>query len=98
MGPVPELPEVEALAQFLRGRADGRVGTEVSIGTISGLKTFKPPPDAVVAGTVVDVQRHGKWLDLMVAPPTGEPLHLVWHLSRAGWVRWSEQLSTNPVR
>jgi len=98
MVPVPELPEVEALAQFLRGRADGHVVTEVSIGAISALKTFTPPPDALVGGTVVDVQRHGKWLDLMVATPTGEPLHLVWHLSRAGWVRWSEQLSTNPVR
>lgn len=95
---MPELPEVEALAQFLRGRADGHAVTEVSIGAISALKTFRPPPDALVGGTVVDVQRHGKWLDLMVATPTGEPLHLVWHLSRAGWVRWSEQLSTNPVR
>lgn len=98
MGPVPELPEVEALAQFLRGRTDGHAVTEVSIGAISALKTFRPPPDAIVGGTVVDVQRHGKWLDLMVATPTGEPLHLIWHLSRAGWVRWSEQLSTNPVR
>ncbi|MDQ0374330.1 Fpg/Nei family DNA glycosylase [Cellulomonas humilata] len=95
---MPELPEVEALAQFLRGRADGRAVTEVSIGAISALKTFRPPPDALVGGTVVDVQRHGKWLDLMVATSTGEPLHLIWHLSRAGWVRWSEQLSTNPVR
>jgi formamidopyrimidine-DNA glycosylase len=95
---VPELPEVEALAQFLRGRMDGHAVTEVSIGAISALKTFRPPPDALVGGTVVDVQRHGKWLDVMVATPTGEPLHLIWHLSRAGWVRWSEQLSTNPVR
>ncbi|KQT00984.1 Fpg/Nei family DNA glycosylase [Cellulomonas sp. Leaf395] len=95
---MPELPEVEALAQFLRGRTDGHVVTEVSIGAISALKTFRPPPDALVGGTVIDAQRHGKWLDLMVATPTGEPLHLIWHLSRAGWVRWSEQLSTNPVR
>jgi formamidopyrimidine-DNA glycosylase len=95
---VPELPEVEALAQFLRGRTDGHTVTEVSIGAISALKTFRPAPDALVGGTVVDAQRHGKWLDLMVATPTGEPLHLIWHLSRAGWVRWSEQLSTNPVR
>ena len=86
---VPELPEVEALAQFLRGRTDGHVVTEVAVGAISALKTFRPPPDALVGGTIVDVQRHGKWLDLMVATPTGEPLHLVWHLSRAGWVRWS---------
>ncbi|MEZ0449674.1 Fpg/Nei family DNA glycosylase [Cellulomonas sp. ICMP 17802] len=95
---MPELPEVEALAQFLRGRMVGHAVTEVSVGAISALKTFRPAPDALVGGTVVDAQRHGKWLDVMVATPTGEPLHLVWHLSRAGWVRWSEQLSTNPVR
>ncbi|MBO3103186.1 Fpg/Nei family DNA glycosylase [Cellulomonas fengjieae] len=95
---MPELPEVEALAQFLRGRTVDHAVTEVSIGAISALKTFRPAPDALVGGTVVDIQRHGKWLDLMVATSTGEPLHLVWHLSRAGWVRWSEQLSTNPVR
>lgn len=95
---VPELPEVEALAQFLRGRMVDHTVTEVSIGAISALKTFRPAPDALVGGAVVDVQRHGKWLDVMVATPTGEPLHLIWHLSRSGWVRWSEQLSTNPVR
>ena len=96
--PVPELPEVEALAQFLRGRAVDHTVTSVEIGAISALKTFRPPPDALRGGVVVDVQRHGKWVDLMVATPTGEPLHLVWHLSRAGWVRWSEQLSERPVR
>ena len=95
---MPELPEVEALARFLRGRAVDRTVTEIALGAISALKTFRPPPDALLGGVVVDVQRHGKWLDLMVATPTGEPLHLIWHLSRAGWVRWSEQLSTNPVR
>lgn len=95
---VPELPEVEALAQFLRGRAADHAVQSVEVGAISALKTFRPPPDALVGGAVVDVTRHGKWLDLMVATPTGEPLHLVWHLSRAGWVRWSEQLSDRPVR
>lgn len=97
-GHVPELPEVEALAQFLRGRAVGRTVTGVEVGAISALKTFSPPPDALVGAAVVDVLRHGKWLDLLAATPVGEPLHLVWHLSRAGWVRWSEQLSTTPVR
>ncbi|WP_029289331.1 Fpg/Nei family DNA glycosylase [Cellulomonas sp. HZM] len=95
---MPELPEVEALAQFLRSRTVDHVVTSVAVGAISALKTFSPPPDALVGGTVVDVQRHGKWLDLMVATSTGEPLHLVWHLSRAGWVRWSEKLPATPVR
>nr|WP_210728278.1 DNA-formamidopyrimidine glycosylase family protein [Cellulomonas septica] len=92
------MPEVEALAQFLRGRAVDRAVSGVEVGAISALKTFRPPPDALVGGAVVDVTRHGKWLDLMVATSTGEPLHLVWHLSRAGWVRWSDELSPRPVR
>jgi formamidopyrimidine-DNA glycosylase len=95
---VPELPEVEALAQFLRQRAGEHAVTAVGVGAISALKTFRPPPDDLVGGTVVDVTRHGKWLDLMVATSTGEPLHLIWHLSRAGWVRWSEKLPPTPVR
>jgi formamidopyrimidine-DNA glycosylase len=95
---MPELPEVEALAGFLRERAVGRTVTQVGVGDIAALKTFRPPPDALVGGTVADASRHGKWLDLLVATPTGEPLHLVWHLSRAGWVRWSDQLATTPVR
>ena len=41
---VPELPEVEALAQFLRGRAGGHARDRVSIGAISALKTFGRPP------------------------------------------------------
>lgn len=98
MGRVPELPEVEALAQFLRERTSGRVVAGVGVGAISALKTFRPPPDALVGGTVVDASRHGKWLDLLVATPTGEPLHLVWHLARAGWLRWSDQLPATPVR
>lgn len=97
-GRVPELPEVEALAQFLRGRADGRAVAGVEVGAISALKTFRPAPDALVGGAVADVARHGKWLDLVVATRTGEPLHLVWHLSRAGWVRWSDHLPEKPVR
>ena len=97
-GPVPELPEVEALARFLRGRAVGRTVTGVEVGAISALKTFSPPPDALVGSGGVDVLRHGKWRDLLGATGTGEPLHLVWHLSRAGWVRWSDHLSTTPVR
>jgi formamidopyrimidine-DNA glycosylase len=49
---------------------------------------------------VTDVARHGKWLDVVVSPtvPDGVPLHLVFHLSRGGWVRWSDALSTKPVR
>lgn len=91
---MPELPEVEALARFLTGRAAGRTVTGVYVGAISALKTFSPAPDALVGHAVVGVTRHGKWLDLA----TEDGPHLVLHLARAGWLRWSEQAPTTPVR
>ncbi len=97
-GRMPELPEVEALARFLHSRAGGRTITGVEVGAISALKTFRPGPDELVGREVAAVSRHGKWLDLAAARPGGEALHLVWHLSRAGWVRWSDSLSAAPVR
>jgi formamidopyrimidine-DNA glycosylase len=97
-GQVPELPEVEALAQYLRGRAGDHVITEVALGDLNALKTFEPPLSALAGTVVADVQRHGKWLDLRCTDADGGVLHLVWHLSRAGWVRWSDALATTPVR
>jgi formamidopyrimidine-DNA glycosylase len=99
MRPVPELPEVEALALFLRERTVGRVLTGVEVGAISALKTFSPAPAELVGRCVVDVSRHGKWLDLSTAQATdGEALHLVVHLARAGWLRWHDNVPATPVR
>ncbi len=96
---MPELPEVESLVAFLRERATGRVVTGVEVGAISALKTFRPGPADLVGGTVAGTDRHGKWLDVTVAPPDGQAeLHLVFHLARAGWLRWSDALSPAPVR
>jgi formamidopyrimidine-DNA glycosylase len=101
---MPELPEVAALADFLRARTSGRTVATVEVGSIAALKTFDPPVEALAGGSVTGVDRHGKWLDLVVSPaparalPDGAPLHLVFHLSRGGWVRWSDALSTKPVR
>lgn len=94
MGHVPELPEVESLARFLTERAGGHTLADVQVGAISALKTFAPGPEALVGRVVRDVRRHGKWLDLA----TQDGPHLVVHLARAGWLRWSEQLPTTPVR
>lgn len=98
---MPELPEVESLTAFLRERAVGHVVSGVEVGAISALKTFRPGPADLVGGTVTGTDRHGKWLDVSVAVPgTPEPavLHLVFHLARAGWLRWSDALSPTPVR
>ena len=90
---MPELPEVEGLVGFLRDSAVGRVVARVDIGNISALKTFDPPPTALAGLEITGVDRHGKWLDLDV-----DGLHLVFHLSRAGWLRWSPQVSPTPLR
>ena len=95
---MPELPEVEGLARFLRERTVGRAVTRVEVAAISALKTFRPAPAALRGGNVADVTRHGKWLDVVVDSPADGRLHLVWHLSRAGWVRWYEALPERPAR
>jgi formamidopyrimidine-DNA glycosylase len=92
-GSVPELPEVEALAGFLRERAVGHVVARVDVAAISVLKTYDPPVTALAGLEVTGVSRYGKFVDLDVSG-----LHLVFHLSRAGWLRWSDALPATPVR
>jgi formamidopyrimidine-DNA glycosylase len=92
-GRVPELPEVEALAGFLRERAVGRVVARVDVAAISVLKTYDPPVTALAGLEVTGVTRYGKFVDIDVSG-----LHLVFHLSRAGWLRWSDALPATPMR
>lgn len=95
-GPVPELPEVDALASFLRDRVVGRTVTGAEVGAISALKTFSPGPGDLVGRTVVGVERHGKWIDVAVGD---EPeVHLVLHLARAGWLRWYDVVPRTAVK
>lgn len=96
-GLVPELPEVQGLAVFLTELASGRRIAGVEVGALNALRTVAPSPTELVGTQVRDVVRHGKWLDL-TAGTCDTPLHLVWHLAKAGWVRWSDRLSTAPVR
>jgi len=90
---VPELPEVEALAHHLRTHAVGTVIGRVDVAALTVLKTFDPPVTALVGRTVTGATRHGKHLDLDC-----DGLHLVVHLSRAGWLRWSDSLGATPPK
>lgn len=90
---MPELPEVEALASFLRERAVGRVIARVDAPGIHVLKTYDPPVTALAGLEVTGVVRHGKFLDLDVSG-----LHLVTHLARAGWLQWRESLPPAPPK
>jgi len=90
---MPELPEVEALADHLRRHAVGCTIGRIDVAALSVLKTFDPPPTALHGQQVTDAHRWGKYLGLQA----GE-LFLVAHLSRAGWLRWSDQLAAAPLR
>jgi formamidopyrimidine-DNA glycosylase len=90
---VPELPEVEALAAFLRAGAVGRVLTRADLAAVQAIKTFDPPLSALGGLEVTSAGRHGKFLDLDVSG-----VHLVVHLARAGWLHWRENLPTAPPK
>jgi len=90
---VPELPEVEALADHLRRHAVGLTVGRVDVAALSVLKTFDPPISALHGQVVTGANRWAKYLGLQCGD-----LHLITHLSRAGWLRWSDQLSPAPLR
>jgi formamidopyrimidine-DNA glycosylase len=90
---VPELPEVEALAEHLRTHALARPVARVDLASMTALKTFDPPLSALTGRLVTGAGRFGKFLDVQL-----DGVHLVIHLSRAGWLRWHEQASTTPPK
>src|SRR3954453_12684382 len=90
---MPELPEVEALATFLRERAVGRSVIRADVAAINAVKTFDPPLSAINGAEVTGAGRHGKFLDLDISG-----LHLITHLSRAGWLHWRDSLPPAPPR
>jgi formamidopyrimidine-DNA glycosylase len=95
---VPELPEVESLAAYLRATATGLRVARVELAAISALKTFDPPVTDLVGARIVDAARRGKFLDVVLADEDGEVLHLVTHLSRSGWLHWRKEMSDAPPR
>jgi formamidopyrimidine-DNA glycosylase len=84
---------VEALAIDLGERLQGRAIVRVDIAAFSALKTFDPPISALHGTMVEGVTRHGKFLDI-----SSSGLHLVLHLSRAGWVRWRDEVPALPPK
>jgi formamidopyrimidine-DNA glycosylase len=79
---MPELPEVEALATFLRDRAVGRCVRRADVAAINAVKTFDPPLSALNGAIVLGAGRHGKFV----------------HLARGGWLQWRESLPPAPPR
>lgn len=91
---MPEMPEVQGLVGFLAERAAGRTVTRVSVSAIAALKTFDPPVTALQGAQITTVARHGKFVDLTC----GDGLRLVFHLAKAGWLRWYDELPKTIIK
>jgi len=94
---MPEMPEVQGLVDFLRGRATGLTITRVTVAAFAALKTYDPPVDALVGAQIESAARHGKFIDLATTKPDAEP-HLIFHLAKAGWLRWYDELPATIIR
>jgi len=86
-GSMPELPEVNALVEFLDERMTGAVVVAVELASFAVLKTYDPPVTALQGLEVTGVSRHGKFIDVDVSG-----VHVIVHLAKAGWLRWSDKL------
>ncbi|WP_104045279.1 Fpg/Nei family DNA glycosylase [Arthrobacter sp. ZGTC412] len=90
---MPELPEVAGLAEFLDEHLQGTSVTRVQIVSFAVLKTADPPYNALEGRTVTGVRRFGKFVSI----DTGG-ISLVFHLARAGWVRFTDSPTDAQLR
>ncbi|WP_163162992.1 Fpg/Nei family DNA glycosylase [Arthrobacter sp. Alg241-R88] len=90
---MPELPEVAGLAEFLDEHLRGTSVTKVQIVSFAVLKTADPPFNALEGRTVTGVRRFGKFVTI----DTGG-ISLVFHLARAGWVRFTDSPTDGQLR
>jgi len=90
---VPELPEITALGAFLVEHAVGQPVNSVVVTSLNVLTTYQPPVTDLVGRTLDGAGRHGKFLDL-----TFGDLHLILHLARAGWLRWTDAPNPKPPK
>ena len=91
---MPEMPEVEGLVAFLGERTTGRTITRASVAAIAALKTYDPPISALEGAAITGAERRGKFVVLSC----GSELHLVFHLAKAGWLRWYDTLPTTLLK
>jgi formamidopyrimidine-DNA glycosylase len=78
---MPELPEMQALAERLQDLVGGAVLERADLLQFSGLKTYEPPLEAFVAERVETIGRRGKYLVWDYGGP-----RLLIHLSQGGRV------------
>jgi formamidopyrimidine-DNA glycosylase len=76
---MPELPELDVLAENLAARLGGATVASVRVVSVAALKTFDPPIDDLAGRAVTGAGRRAKYVWLQL----GE-LYLVMHLSLGG--------------
>ncbi|MCQ1951287.1 Fpg/Nei family DNA glycosylase [Arthrobacter sp. zg-Y859] len=95
---MPEMPEVQGLVDYLRSKllppdAPAMAIDDVEVLSFPVLKTAAVPLEELYTGPVSDVERRGKFLVI-----TAGGVHLVMHLAKAGWLRWSDALKPGRLR
>lgn len=88
---MPESPEVDALAGFLRSEVTGRTIRALELEEFRVLKTRDRPPAELAGRVVTGVRRFGKHISLDTDGPD-----LLISFGRAGWARWSEGAPPDP--
>lgn len=80
---MPELPEIEGLAVWIRAELAGRIVRDIRLRSVAALKTYQPPLTELAGRHVTGASRRGKYLSIEFSD-----LLLVSHLSLGGWMRW----------
>ena len=91
---MPELPEMQALAERIDATFGGATLTRYEPLQFSALKTVDPAPEALVGETLASVGRRGKYLVLAFGPD----LRLLVHLSQGGRVDFETPPKTTRPR
>lgn len=76
---MPELPEIQALAERIEAQLSDAVLVQLDPLSFSALKTVAPSPADVVGKRLTSVGRRGKYLDMSL-----QSVHLLVHLSQGG--------------
>lgn len=99
---MPEMPEVQGLVDFLDGRIVGRGINRAMIASVAALRTYDPPFESIAGTRVVSITRRGKFIDIATDTSAGlsgaAETHLIFHLAKAGWLRWYETLPQTQIR
>jgi formamidopyrimidine-DNA glycosylase len=81
---MPELPELDVLAENLRAQLSGARVRSVRVLSVAALKTFDPPLDALAGRAIAGAGRRAKYVWLEVEGAVAGRLDLVMHLALGG--------------